>query len=353
MSDSRAEEITVEEKKPTPPSRRVSWAQIGVFFSTLAIVIIFCAFAYGYFQLSTINIFLAETVTKLQKQAATVQTAVEELKNEVVTLEQNEQKRDAIFNTQAETLAEWRSAQKGNIQRWQIAEAEYLVKIANDQLQFTGNISLAMTMLQSADQILAKVADPDLLPVRRMLAEDYAKLQTVPEIDISGLYLRLLALNKQIEQLPLPLNIAKTGSVTQTSEPLTSIKNETLPWWRAGFQSMMQALRQIVIIRYNPAKNLPLVLPEDKALLYQNLHAQLQNIMWATLQRNNIVYESGLDQTILWIQQYFVQDAPLTKAFVQNLNELKNINLELPRANLSATLKLFEDYLAQGAQKTA
>ena len=39
--------------------------------------------------------------------------------------------------------------------------------------------------------------------------------------------------------------------------------------------------------------------------------------MWATLYRNNAIYQANLAQAIAWIQKYFAQDEPVAKSDVR------------------------------------
>src|SRR5438045_770691 len=92
---------------------------------------------------------------------------------------------------------------------------------------------------------------------------------------------------------------------------------------------------------------LPLILPDEKIFLYQNLHAQLENAMWAVLQQNADIYQSSLKRASAWVQLYFAQDAAQTKIMLQNLEELQKINIQPTSINLAATLQLFDQYFIQ------
>ena len=105
------EEIVTEEKKQ--PNKAIQWVNVGIFFSTLGIIILICAFGYGYFQLSKVNILLASTVGHLQKQSAADKLDIATLQKSVVDLQQNTQKWQEISNQQTHFVAEWRAAQKG------------------------------------------------------------------------------------------------------------------------------------------------------------------------------------------------------------------------------------------------
>lgn len=335
-----ADEIMTEEKQA---SCRSGSAKIGIFFSILAIVLFFCAFGYGYFQLAKLNISLAKTLSSLQKQVTSDQTRLTNLQNSVEALQQSAQKSQDLVGQQEQLINEWRAVQKGDLEKWYAAEAQYLVKLANDHLQFTHNLSLAITLLKSADQVLQKIQSPNLIEIRKSLATDLAKLESVQQVDVTAIYLRLVALNNQVDQLPLPVNPLQENKASATiqTEPTE------LPWWKAGLQRTWQALRQIVIVRYNGSNTLPLVLPEEKAFLYQNLHAQLEEAMWGALHRNTNVYQASLARATSWAQQYFVQEAPVTKTLLQTLQTLHAMNLQPSTENLAATLTLFDTYFAQ------
>lgn len=331
MPDGHSEEIKKENKKSTSP---FPWLKIGIFFSTIAIVIFISAFSYGYFELTRANVSLAQMITDLQNQIVRNQ-------NDVTALQQNLQKSQTLFVEQAKIIAEWRAAQKGDLERWQAAEAQYLVKLANHQLQFNHNISLAIILLQTADQILQNLHDPNLLPIRQVITTDLANLRAAQQVDVTSLYQRLVVLNGQLDQLPLPTQPIKSAETIPTEAT-------SLPWWQKGLQQSWQTLKQIVVVRYHPANSLPLVMPEEKMFLYQNLHAQLENAMWGVLHQNAVIYQTGLDRSITWIQKYFVQDAQTTQTVLQNLQELKQINLLPPVLTLAAPLLLFEHYFAEG-----
>jgi uroporphyrin-III C-methyltransferase len=348
---------TAEEESST--GRRLNWANVGIFFSTLAIVIFICAFGYGYFQLAKINVSLAQMITDLQKRTASMQDDTVGLQKSIDNLKSAAQKSQELSAQQEQLVSEWRSAQKGDLDKWHVAEAQYLVKLANDHVQFTHNISMALTLLQRADQVLANLQDPGLLDIRKSLAADIANLQVMSQIDVTNLYLRLTALNNQLDQLPLPINPLKTDTTQGdiSTNPGSTNPGSTksgLTWWQAGLDHSWQALKQIVVVRYNGSNTLPLVLPEEKIFLYQNLHAQMENAMWAVLHRNAEVYQASLARAMAWIQRYFAQEAPETKAMLQNLQELRKETIQPPVVNLSATLQLFDTYLAQSSQpKTA
>lgn len=335
MSD---EIITPEEKSP----RRFNWAKIGIFFSTLGIVIIILALGYGYFGLARVNIRLSEMISDLQTQSTNNKNEIMTMQKTLGDLQQSAQKSQELVAQQEQLMTQLRSAQKGDFEKWHAAEAQYLVKLANDNLQFTHDTVAALMLLQRADQVLQDIQDPNLLEIRKSIAADIANLQTLPTSDITQLYLRLTTINAQLEHLPLHFSPLKAEPKETAPEASTG-----LSWWRSGLNRSWEALRQIVVVRNTGPNATPLVFPEEKVFLYQNLHAQMESAIWGLLHRNVQIYQTSLSRVSTWIQQYFDQNEQSTKDVLQSLEELQKIDIQAPAANLSNTLQLFTNYFAQ------
>lgn len=344
-----------EDEISTPdinPKKPYHWAKIGIFFSTLGIVIIICALGYGYFQLARVNIKLAQMIGEVQTQSENEKNDINNLQQSITDLKQTIQKNEASAAEQEKLMTELRSTQKGDFDKYHAAEAQYLVKLASDHIQYTHDTATAAMLLQRANQVLQNVTDPKLSDVRQSLAKDIASLQVLPEQDVTQLYMRLSILNDQIDKLPLHFNPIKSEAAAQTQPtPATGTEAETT-WWRQGLDRSWQALRQIVVVRNMESNSMPLVFPEERVFLYQNLHAQLESAMWAVLHRNPQVYQASLTRVSAWIEQYFDPNAQETKTVLETLQALQKINIETPAVNLSNTLQLFANYFAQNGAGT-
>jgi uroporphyrin-3 C-methyltransferase len=321
------------------------WARIGLFISTLAFVIFILSFGYGFYALTNNNITLSQVISELQKKVTETERNVSDMQQSLSGIQQSLEKSQAVATQQEEVIAEWRAAQKGDVDKWHVAEAQYLVKLANDTMQYSHNAPMALALLKRANQILEKLSDPNLLDIRKSLASDETNLQATQEINVTDLYLRLTALNEQLDKLSLSISPLKANEQSTTTIA-TSSPSPELSWWRAGLERSWQALSKVVIVRYNGSNALPLVLPEEKIFLYQNMHAQMESAMWAVLHRNASVYQASLTRLISWIEKYFSPDATETKVLLQNLHDLQKINLEPPAINFSNTMQLHDNYVA-------
>lgn len=327
--------MTDKQDSPEASVKKTShfhWEWVAIIFCLLGIIGVGGAFGYFYLQLSQATFSSAKNVTHLQNTLTRTQ-------NEIIVLQQAAQKSQALSQQQEQIIADWRAAQKGDLDKWHVAEAQYLVKLANDHLQFTHDVAMAKVLLERADQTLKDLQNPDLLAIRQSITSDLANVKAAPPVEVTELYLQLSALNNQIDQLTLPTTPLKANAAS--TQPATN-----LPWWKQELYQTWNALREMVIVRRNETNALPLVLPEEKTFLYQNLHAQIADAMWAVLHHNAAVYQASLTRATKWIQTYFVENDKLTQTMMQSLQTLQKMNIQVASINLSNTLQLFDNYFS-------
>jgi uroporphyrin-III C-methyltransferase len=306
-------------------------------FIIILMVVVVALVGAGGWQLYQFMGAAAELKTQMvitQERSAILERAVEDLR-------QANEKALALSTQQEQIINDWKAAQKGDLNKWYVAEAQYLVKLANDHVQFTHNTSMALTLLQRADQVLQKLSDNSVLDIRKSIAEKINALQSQAKVDVTGLYLELSVLNTQLDQLPLPKTPLKANQQA-VSAPLADAT-----WWQKGLDQTWQALQKIVIVRNNMQDVRPLILPEEKAFLYQNLHAQMEDAMWGALHRNKAVYQTSLARAADWIKMYFDPDASATQQVLQNISKLIDLNIEPAVLSLGTTLQLFDQYFTQ------
>jgi uroporphyrin-3 C-methyltransferase len=311
------------EKTPsiiTPQAKRaLPLGGLALLLSVLLAVV----FGLFYWQANQALSQLADKVTNLTQQN---QQANTQLSSSIAELQgQMQQQQTIVGNIQ--------QASNGGFPSWRFAEVKYLVQLANYQLLFMRDLAAAITLLQTADQRLAAIGDPTLMPLRQQIANAVAALQAVPKIDLAGLLTRITALQTQVAQLPtigLPTTSAtQTQQTSQAASPLRKALNDS---W--------DTLQKIIIIRRHDQPIEPLLSPEQQLYLQQNLQLILQQAQWAALRGDEQVYQSSLQQAQAWVQHYFVKNLPPTIAFSQALNELLKINVQPKLPDLSPLVQL-------------
>lgn len=226
---------------------------------------------------------------------------------------------DRQLHEQQLALSQLQQKTSGKQNVWILAEVNYLVNQANYHVRFDRDVAAAIALLQAADQRLAVLEDPKLLDLRQSLTRAITDLQTVPSVDVPGILLKINALQEKAEQLPLrlPTSLAEKAAIISASK-LT---------WQQALQSTWRTLKQLVVIRRVDQPISPLLSIEQQVYLQQNLQILLQQAAFAALRNQNTVYQNSLLQAKTLIQRYYTLDAPITQAVMQQLNQLRTINV--------------------------
>jgi uroporphyrin-3 C-methyltransferase/uroporphyrinogen III methyltransferase/synthase len=86
---------------------------------------------------------------------------------------------------------------------WALAEIEQVLSTASQQLQLAGNIRGALIALQNADARLSRADRPQFIAIRRAITRDIDNLKSLPNVDLTGIALRLDTLVGEIDDMPL------------------------------------------------------------------------------------------------------------------------------------------------------
>lgn len=227
----------------------------------------------------------------------------------------------ARIEAQQQTIATLTSIDRSD---WELAEAEYLLQLANQRLLLGGDTKASLELLTAADTIMRELDDSGLLPVRQALAQDLAALKAVTPVDIDGVYLALSAAAEQAAALPLiqPPVI----QLEPTAAPATPAEPQPLTWTErigAGLAAALHKLDQLVQIRHRDEPYKSLLAPQYEAALRQNLALKFEQAEAALLAGNQKLYSTSLDKAQTWITTYFTLDEQATRAVAATVEELK------------------------------
>src|SRR5471032_1021400 len=139
---------------------------------------------------------------------------------------------------------------------WTLAEVEQILSSASQQLQLTGNVQLALFAMQSADTRLAATTGPQIVTIRKAIAQDMDKLHATPSTDLTGLAIKLDTAIDQIDSLPLAGEAPITPATAHADTPrdTASIAAATgQPVWKVWLQQIAtgigQQLSSLVTVR--------------------------------------------------------------------------------------------------------
>ncbi len=216
-----------------------------------------------------------------------------------------------------------------------LAEVEQAVVIAMQQLQYSGNVEAALIALQGAEARLARTAQPQFLPARKLIARDIERLKGIPGANISGLSLKIESVVAAVDGLPLAYEqrprqpAAKTGAEAKPASPEV---------WRALGADLWRELRQLVRIERIDQGDPALLAPQQSYFLRENLKLRLLNARLALLQRDGRVYREEIRQAREQLDRYFDARAKPVQTAQATLATLATTDVSFDLPGLAETL---------------
>ncbi|MBZ9539912.1 uroporphyrinogen-III C-methyltransferase [Modicisalibacter tunisiensis] len=249
-----------------------------------------------------------------------------------------QQYRQEMNATLDKVLAQLASKQQTDASEWRVAEVEYLLGLANQRLQLERDVKGAVSLLQTADQRLAKLDNPALTPVRRAIQSELGELNSVPQIDRTGVYLTLMALQEQLAKLPLEQDIQQQAAQAGDTSPMKG-------GWQQQLARFGQELKDLVVVRKHDQALEALITPQQESYLRQNVRLQLEQAQLALLQSDPQLYRASLDKARSLIQGYYDTGNQGVSSALDQLGSLgdKTIRPDLP--DISASLQKLRDFM--------
>lgn len=335
-----------------PPSRLRRWPVFFVFLIALGAA---GGAGYTYWQLDLLR------KSQQGELRAVTQAATASLADKVSTLDDalrrqqdgarltSAEQQDAISQLmQRVGNANRRIGEITNVSRqsWMLAEAEYLLRLANQRLVVEQAVQSSLALLKAADSILLQIDDVNLFEVRGVLAKEISSLQAIGKLDIEGVFLQLSALADQSAALALLLPSEESAAGQDAVEQAGASE----PAAQSGaLGAALQSLFELVQIRQRDVPLRPLLTPEQHYYVQQNLRLMLEQAQLALLQRRQPLYQESLASAAQWVGDYY-QLNPVAKSVIASLEELQQLNVAVPLPDISGSLGLLKGYLSNPDQ---
>lgn len=230
---------------------------------------------------------------------------------------------------------------------WMLAESEYLVRMAGRKLWLEHDLVSAITLLGNADERIAALNDPSLMPIRKALAEDIAQLKGMPRIDREGLTLKLAALSDQIELLPL-----STVSMPEAKvEPDQAVSTNPDEWESNLKKNWVKFTENFITIRRRDGAVEALLSPQQEIFLRENLKTKLLQAQLAVYREQQALYEDSLDKAQRWLNQYFDTENSATHYMLGEIDKLKGEQIQFDYPDQFKTQAMLEQVLTERLQR--
>ncbi|HAR07167.1 MAG: hypothetical protein CL809_05250 [Cobetia sp.] len=292
---------------------------------------------------------VSESVTQ---QVGQVSSKVEGLSS---TLEKNESRvseLDKRLSSESQdteqalnkVLEELSKSQQTDARDWHYAEAEYLLRLANQRLQLERDVNGADALLENADARIAAANNPALLPVRKAIQSELASLDSVPRVDRSGIYLALLAEQEQLARLPLKQDVAEIAA---------KVENDAAPTggWQQQLARFGNELKDLVTVRRHDEALEALITPEQESYLRQNVRLVLEQAQLALLKEEPKLYQAAIDKAITLVNGYYDTKTDGVQNAVAKLEELKSKTIRPELPDISASLSKLRELIERRAQQ--
>ncbi|PCI20119.1 MAG: hypothetical protein COB62_04900 [Piscirickettsiaceae bacterium] len=329
------------EKQQLKPTEAKSKKGSGSGVSWLAIFLVLALAAGGYYfyrQLQQqINSLSTSLNASQQASSNQQQQKTEQLSSGITSLET---KLDSVEKASSNGISILQKQVGKSRNQWLIAEAEYLVSIANTRLQLAGDTHTAIVAFQAADQRLKDNGNPITFPIRAQIAKDIMALQSTQLPDIVGISSKLLALESAVTKMKISEPHAGTAQAPEIGKGDPSVLpnniKETLSDAWANFS-------KLVVVRRSDEPKAALMTPEQVELIRKNLALKLESARLALINSDQELYAKSLAIVADWLNDYFdMNNAPVSAAIAQ-INRLIDIPIKASLPDVSQSLKMLRD----------
>jgi len=221
---------------------------------------------------------------------------------------------------------------------WLIADAEYLLSIANQRLYLMGDVNTTREALEAADQRLRESGDAGAFKIREQIAKDIAAIRNVAVADTVGMYASIQALQDQVGSLTLFLPYTGKTLTQPKPAPQQPADKES----QDLLDSALGQLEGVVTLRHTEHPIKEILTPEQAQFIREQLRVKLEMVKIALVQQNEQLYQSSLADAKKWTEQNFVKDEATNK-FVAELDKFNAVKIRSHFPDISLSLKMLRD----------
>lgn len=218
---------------------------------------------------------------------------------------------------------------------WQLAEVEYLMRVAQHKLILQDDFEGAAITLQAASDKIALTGDPGLLPVRVMISEEIADLKTRKRPDLVGMTLILAQLARQVRVLEPGFAVRVDVAPDAPAAP------EPQDW----LDKIDRFVDSLISVRYEDAA--PTEIEANVANVSETLEDNLKLARWAVLDRDAYQYAQLIEQSLRLVREFYDLDNAANNDFMRQLQDLQKTQLRPEKPDITGSLRELQRILSQ------
>jgi uroporphyrin-III C-methyltransferase len=213
-----------------------------------------------------------------------------------------------------------------------VVDIESALRLAQQQTQLTGSAEPVLASLRSADQRLARAAQPRLARLRAAIARDIERIRSATVTDVPGLLARLDDIVRQVEDLPVA-NAVPARALAEAPRRASASSSPAMLWWERWRDAVLDDARALVRVSRIDQPEAMLVAPEQAFFLRENMKLKLLNVRLSLLARQNEAARADVNAATTALNKYFDPAARRTQAVATQLQQVQAQvrTAELPR----------------------
>jgi uroporphyrin-III C-methyltransferase len=213
-----------------------------------------------------------------------------------------------------------------------VVDIESAIRLAQQQAQLTGSVEPLLAALKSAEQRIARAAQPRLTPLQRAIAKDVARIKGTALADTPALLVKLDELVLLAEEIP----VANAVGAARPAAQLQRKPDETVAsWWMRLGLVARDELRGLVRVSRIEDPDAALLSPEQSFFLRENLKLKLLNAKLGLLSRQIDSARSDLASAAASMGRFFDASSRKTQTAQALLQQMQTQMkaLEVPRVD--------------------
>jgi uroporphyrin-3 C-methyltransferase len=213
-----------------------------------------------------------------------------------------------------------------------VVEIESALRLAQQQTQLTGSPEPLLAALRTADQRLARAAQPRLARLRTSISRDIERIRSATITDLPGLLARLDEVVRQVDELPVA-NAVPARALNES--PRKAVAPAATLWWERWRDAVVEDARALVRVSRIDHPDAALLAPEQAFFLRENLKLKVLNARLSLLARQNDAARADVAAAVSTLSKYFDPASRRTQAVAAQLQQVQAQvrSAELPRVD--------------------
>ena len=220
-----------------------------------------------------------------------------------------------------------------------VVDIESALRLALQQAELTGSLEPLIAALRTADQRLARAAQPRLARLRTAIARDIERLRSTSVTDVPGILARLDDVVRQVDALPVA-NAVPARALNETPrrpQPQVPV-SAPREWWDRVRDSVLDEARGLLRVSRIDQPEAALLAPEQSFFLRENLKLKLLNARLSLLARQNAAARADVAAAITALNKYFDPASARTQAVATQLQQVQQQVRSVEPPRLQETL---------------